>query len=42
MLYTIKSGLANVFEALAEMHTVTGWDPAVGAIFQQIAEALRQ
>lgn len=38
----IKSGLANVFEALAEMHTVTGWDPAVGAIFQQIAEALRQ
>lgn len=42
MLSSIKSGLADVFEALAKMHTDTGWDPAVGAIFQQIAEALRQ
>ena len=34
--------IAKIFQFLAELHTKTGWDPAVGAIFQQIAEALRQ
>lgn len=33
--------LVNIFEFLAELHTQTGWDPAVGDMFQKIANALK-
>ena len=32
--------IANIFQFLADLHTETGWDSAVGEIFQQIADAL--
>ena len=32
--------LIGIFQFLADLHTVTGWDPAVGQMFQDIADAL--
>ena len=32
--------IANIFQFLADLHKNTGWDPAVGEIFQKIADAL--
>ena len=32
--------LAEIFQFLADLHTKNDWDPAVGEIFQQIANAL--
>lgn len=32
--------LSNIFYALGVLHTETGWDPAVGAVFTEIGKAL--
>lgn len=32
--------LSNIFKALGALHTETGWDPAVGAVFTEIGDAL--
>ena len=40
MLYTAKTTLGNIFQFLANLHTETGWDPAVGQMFQDIANEL--
>lgn len=32
--------LSKIFIALGALHTETGWDPAVGAVFTEIGEAL--
>lgn len=40
MLYTAKTALGNIFQFLANLHTETGWDPAVGQMFQDIANEL--
>ena len=32
--------LSNIFYALGALHTETGWDPAVGAVFTEIGDAL--
>ena len=32
--------LSKIFIALGDLHTKTGWDPAVGAVFTEIGEAL--
>lgn len=32
--------LSNIFYALGALHTKTGWDPAVGAVFTEIGDAL--
>ena len=32
--------LSEIFKALGFLHTVTGWDPAVGDAFTKIGEAL--
>ena len=32
--------IIGIFQFLADLHTQTGWDPAVGEIFQKIAEEL--
>ena len=32
--------LSNIFKALGALHAETGWDPAVGAVFTEIGEAL--
>lgn len=32
--------LSKIFEALGALHTKTGWDPAVGAVFTEIGKAL--
>ena len=41
MLYNVaQNALAGIFQFLADLHTKNDWDPAVGAIFQQIANSL--
>ena len=40
MLYTAKTTLGNIFQFLANLHIETGWDPAVGQMFQDIANEL--
>ena len=41
MVYSaVTSGLAGIFQFLADLHTQTGWDPAVGEMFQNIANEL--
>lgn len=41
MVYNaVTSGLAGIFQFLADLHTQTGWDPAVGEMFQNIANEL--
>ena len=32
--------IAKIFQFLADLHTETGWDPAVGQMFQDIANEL--
>lgn len=32
--------IAKIFQFLAELHINNNWDPAVGEIFQKIANAL--
>ena len=32
--------ISDIFQFLADLHTKTGWDPAVGEIFQNIANEL--
>ena len=32
--------LSKIFIALGDLHTKTGWDPTVGAVFTEIGEAL--
>ena len=32
--------LSDIFKALGDLHTRTGWDPTVGAVFTKIGEAL--
>ena len=31
---------SDIFKALGALHSVTGWDPVVGAVFTEIGEAL--
>ena len=31
---------SEIFKALGDLHTVNGWDPAVGAAFTKSGEAL--
>ncbi len=31
---------SDIFKALGALHSVTGWDPVVGAVFTKIGEAL--
>lgn len=33
--------LSDIFYALGALHTETGWDPAVGAVFMKIGDALK-
>ena len=33
---------SEIFKALGFLHTVTGWDPDVGAVFTEIGEALAE
>ena len=40
MLYAAENALAGIFQFLANLHTETGWDPAVGQMFQDIANEL--
>ena len=41
MLYSAAQNvLGNIFQFLATLHTETGWDPAVGQMFQDIANEL--
>ena len=40
MFDTAKAALGNIFLFLADLHTETGWDPAVGQMFQDIANEL--
>ncbi|MDY5595561.1 MAG: hypothetical protein SPF59_07895 [Oscillospiraceae bacterium] len=31
---------SDIFKALGALHTKTGWDPVVGAVFTEIGKAL--
>ena len=34
--------LSKIFIALGDLHTKTGWDPTVGAVFTEIGKALAE